>query len=161
MRMLECFLCWGSPFPQHLYKLTQRRRGGREGLCVSHGKYARLKVILEEKFPFNYTYYTVAHKCRIALLGRRAYLFNVWKMRNSKRHPCINGRLRKVCVDSLSSTPLHTIKSTKHIWHAVFSPCAPVQTLHLDEPVTGSKQNKEATNKPKQMQTHYTTPTQI
>ena len=51
---------------------------------MSHGKYARLKVILEEKFPFNYTYYTVAHKCRIALLGRRAYLFNVWKMRKEK-----------------------------------------------------------------------------
>ena len=48
---------------------------------MSHGKYARLKVILEGKFPFNYTYYTVAHKCRLALLGRRAYLFNVWKMR--------------------------------------------------------------------------------
>ena len=59
-------------------------RGGREGLCVSHGKYARLKVILEGKFPFNYTYYTVAHKCRIALLGRRAYPFNVWKMRTEK-----------------------------------------------------------------------------
>ena len=39
---------------------------------MSHGKYARFKVILEEKFPFNLAYYTVAHKCRIALLGRRA-----------------------------------------------------------------------------------------
>ena len=53
---------------------------------MSHGKYARLKVILEGKCPFDYTYYTVAHKCRIALLGRRAYLFNVWKMRKEKGH---------------------------------------------------------------------------
>ena len=32
----------------------------------NHSKYARLKVILEENVPFNYTYYTVAYKCRIA-----------------------------------------------------------------------------------------------
>ena len=51
---------------------------------MSHSKYARLKVILEEKFPFKYTYCTVAHKCRIALLGRTAYLFTVWKMRTEK-----------------------------------------------------------------------------
>ena len=28
----------------------------------------------------------MAHKCRTALLGRRAYLFNVWKMRKEKGH---------------------------------------------------------------------------
>ena len=53
---------------------------------MSHSKYATLKVILEENFPFNYTYYTVAHKCRIARLGRRACLFNVWKMRKETGH---------------------------------------------------------------------------
>ena len=53
---------------------------------MSHGKYARLKVILEQTCPFNYTYYTVAHKCRTALLERRAYPFSVWKMRKEKGH---------------------------------------------------------------------------
>ena len=53
---------------------------------MSHGKYARLKVILEENFHLNYTYYAMAHKCRIALLERRAYLCNTWKKRKWKGH---------------------------------------------------------------------------
>ena len=57
-----------APFPLNQDRLHTPRREGREDLCVSHGKYARSKVILEEKIPFTYTYYTVAHRRRIALL---------------------------------------------------------------------------------------------
>ena len=86
MHMLECFLCSGSPISSHLYRLNTTKAGRKGGSLCEPGNYARLKVILEEKFPFNYTYYTVAHKCRIAPLGRRAYLFNAWKMRKEEGH---------------------------------------------------------------------------
>ena len=68
-------------FPLNQDRLNTTIYRGRENFSVSHSKYVRLKVNLGEHFSLNYTYYMVAHKSRKALLGRRVYLFRVWKRR--------------------------------------------------------------------------------